>query len=84
MVITRLALAIFSFTEITKFLEQSAWSNSFSRSAAYVTLAQIGHMWIAGLWLILTMYVAHWYFSARLAQLRTVWRRFIGKLGDRR
>jgi len=73
---TRLVLAIFSVTEITNLFKGVSYSKSLGTSAAFGTFAQIGSLWITGLWLILAMYLAHWCFSARLVRQREGWQRF--------
>lgn len=73
---TGLVLAIFSVTEITHLLMGSSLSKSLGSSVMYGSFAQIGSLWITGLWLILAMYLARWCFSARLARQRKAWQQF--------
>jgi hypothetical protein len=73
---TKLALAIFTVTEITNLFRGASFSKSLGTSVMYGAFAQIGSLWITGLWLILAMYLAHWCFSARLARQREAWQRF--------
>jgi hypothetical protein len=73
---TKLALAIFTITEITNLFRGASFSKSPETSVMYGAFAQIGSLWITGLWLILAMYLAHWCFSARLARQREHWQQF--------
>ena len=73
---TKLALAIFTVTEITNLFRSASFSKLPGTLVMSGAFAQIGSLWITGLWLILAMYLAHWCFSARLARQREAWRRF--------